>query len=90
MLPLGHSLTTPTVKGHVLSPPLEVAEAAHGWICDRFEWDGVPHEVVVQATLTLLPRSDSRGLIVDCATVIETTQGTFTSSDRATWASGDR
>lgn len=30
------------------------------------------------------------GVTVHCATVIETTQGTFTSSDRATWASGDR
>jgi hypothetical protein len=79
-----------TVEGHVLSPPLEVAEAAHGRIRDRFERDGVPHDLVVQATLTLSPRSDSRGLTVDCATVLQTTQGTFASSDRATWTSGDR
>jgi hypothetical protein len=53
-----------TVERHAVSPPLEVAEAAHGWVRDRFERDGVPHELVVQATLTLSPRSDSRG---DCA-----------------------
>ncbi|MGX7678749.1 hypothetical protein ACSMXN_07605 [Jatrophihabitans sp. DSM 45814] len=80
---------TSTVSGRALSPSLEIAEETSRWLRDRFERDGVPIGTVTEARLTLSPWTDKRGLVVDCATVLQTASRTYESRDTTRWHPGD-
>ena len=72
-------------------PRLELADAAAAWLRERLERDGVPEGTITAATLTLSPRHDDReGLVVECATMLTTTSGSYESHDITRWHPGDR
>jgi len=68
---------------------LEIAEAAVAWMNERLVLDDVQPGLNRSATLTLTPRVDPTRLLVECRTVVETSDATFTSEDTATWQPGD-
>jgi hypothetical protein len=81
---------TSTANGRELSPRLELADAAAGWIGERLERDGVPDGTVTAATLTLIPRHDDRGsLVVHCAAILTTLSAAYDSHDTVRWHPSD-
>jgi hypothetical protein len=81
---------TSFVESRELLPSLEIAEEASRWLRDRLERDDVPEGTVRKAQLTLSPRREKNGgLVVDCATELETESTTFQSRDTTRWHPGD-
>lgn len=90
----GRDITIDLIAGEVEidgadADQLEIATAAVTWMNERLTHDDVPPGLIRSATLTLTPRVDARRFLVECRTVVETSETTFTSEDTATWQPGD-
>jgi hypothetical protein len=90
----GRDVTIDLIAGDVKvdgtdADQLEIATAAVTWMTERLALDDVPPGFIRSATLTVTPRVNARRFLVECRTVVETSETTFTSENTATWHPGD-
>jgi hypothetical protein len=78
-----------TVDGAETTVDLDIARDATAWVQERLERDQVPPGTIDSATLTLLPRVASPGLLVDCRTILESRGNVYESHDTARWHRSD-